>query len=481
MHDSLSIANRTPAQLLAGLALLLVAGCSGNGVEEEAGREEVSRSLPLRVVVVDSPVLAQSIRTQWLAHDGGEIQLRERSIDELLGTRRLLADVVVYPSAMIGELAMAGHLQPMSFQKGETGWSGEAVLDNQRVAEVSWGSDLYAVSLGSPQPMLAYRRDIFQELGLQPPATWIDYLDVCRRLDAFRSEPQEPIFPGVVAEPTGSGDAAITLLARAASYARHRNQYSGLFDFISMQPLIAGPPFRRALEELVECQQFQAGDTELTSPQAFGRLLAGECLMAISWSVRDPASIPAADQTPLPVVAMTELPGSAEVYNINNNNWENRQTSESVHIPLLASGGRLGSVTELAHDRLQATNFLMLVTSSKMAHLVCRPSPHTFPFRNSHVDNPRDWLPEQLDATAATSLGEAAKNAGGRNNYLFALRIPGRQQYLAALDEAVLAALAGGSPVTALQQASDRWQQITEKLGADKQKAAYRLSLGLEN
>ncbi len=481
MHDSLSIANRTPVQLLTGLAMLLVAGCSGNGVEKHAGLEEGTRPLPLRVVVVDSPALAQSIRTQWLAHDGGEIQLRERSIEELLSTRRLLADVVVYPSAMIGELAMAGHLQPLSFPKGETGWSGEAVLDNQRVVEVSWGSDLYAVSLGSPQPMLAYRRDIFQELGLQPPATWTDYLEVCRRLDAFRSEQQEPVFPAVVAEPTSSGDAAITLLARAAGYARHRNQYSGLFDFISMQPLIAGPPFRRALEELVECQQFQAGNAELTSPQAFGSLLAGECLMAISWSVRDPSSIPTAEQTPLPVVAMAELPGSTEVYNINNTSWENRQTSESVHIPLLASGGRLGSITELAHDRLQATDFLMLVSSSKMAHLVCRPSPHTFPFRNSHVENPRGWLPEQLDAIAATSLAGAAKNAGGRNNYLFALRIPGRQQYLAALDEAVQAALAGESPSTALLQASDRWQQITEERGADKQKAAYRLSLGLEN
>ncbi|MEE2686193.1 MAG: hypothetical protein VYB09_07770 [Planctomycetota bacterium] len=480
MHDSLSIANRTPAQLLAGLALLLVAGCSGNGAEEDAGLEEVTRSLPLRVVVVESPALAQSIRTQWAAHDGGEIQLRERSLKELLGTTRLLADVIVYPSAMIGELAMAGHLQPLSYPKGKTGWSGEAVLDNQRVAEVSWGRDLYAVSLGSPQPMLAYRRDIFQELGFQPPVTWADYMDVCRRLDAFRSE-QESNYPGVVAEPTGSGDAAITLLARAASYTRHRNQYSGLFDFISMQPLIAGPPFRRALEELVECQQFQAGDTELTSPQAFGRLLAGECLMAISWSVRDPASIPAAEQTSLPLVAMTELPGSNEVYNINNTRWEKRQTSESVHVPLLASGGRLGSVTELAHDRIQATNFLTFVTSSKIAHLVCRPSPHTFLFRNSHVENPRGWLPEQLDAIAATSLGATVKNAGSRNNYLFALRIPGRQQYLAALDEAVQAALAGESPGTALQQASDRWQQITEQLGKDKQKAAYRLSLGLDN
>ena len=481
MHNNVSIPQWTSIRL-AGLALLLLAGCSDSDGQEEPGPQEVIESLPLRVVVIDSPALAQSIRAQWLAHNGGEIQLSERTIDKLRNTRRLLADVIIFPSAMIGELAVAGHLQPMSFPKGEIGWTGESILANQRVAEVSWGSDLYAVSFGSPQPMLAYRPDVFEQLDIEPPTTWASYLEVCRKLDAFRADQQETAFSEVTAEPTGSGDAAITLLARAASYARHRNQYSGLFGFISMQPLIAGPPFQRALAELVECQQFQAaGNPGLTSPQAFGRLLAGECLMAISWSLRDPASLPAGEQPRLPMIAVAELPGSADVYNINNGSWENRQTSESPHVPLLAAGGRLGSVTDLAHDRLQATDFLMFMTSSKMASIVCRPSPHTFLFRNSHVNDPRGWLPEQLDAIAATSLGEAAKNAGGRNNYLFSLRIPGRQQYLAVLDEAVQAALNGESPGTALEQASRRWQQIPEKLGSGQQKAAYRSSLGLEN
>ena len=249
-----------------------------------------------------------------------------------------------------------------------------------------------------------------------------------------------------------------------------------------MQPLIAGPSFQRALAELVECQQFQApGISEPTSTQAFGSLLAGKCLMAISWSLRDPASLPAAEETPLPSVAVAELPGSPDVYNSNNGSWKNRQTSESPHVPLLAAGGRLGSVTELAYDRRQAADFLMFMTSSRMATAVCRPSPFTFPFRTTHAEDPRGWLPDNFDGIAASSLGEAVTNAGERNNYLFCLRIPGREKYLAALDEAVQAALAGESPAAALTHAADRWTEITEQIGSDQQKVAYRASLGLEN
>ena len=464
------------------LALLVQAGCSSGNDHEETAKDDVVQDLPLRVVVIETPRLAESLRAQWLAHDGGEIQIHEQTVDELRTTRRLLADVIVYPSAMMGELVVSGHLQPLSFPDGEPGWSGEAVLANQRVAEVSWGSDLYAVSFGSPQPMLAYRRDIFQQQGLSPPATWADYLETCRTLDEFRSSSAGEAFSQTTAEPSAGGDLAISFLARAASYARHRNQYSGLFDFISMEPLIAGPPFQRALAELVECRQFQdTGNLAGTSADAFERVLTEDSLMAISWSFRHPGDTAAAEKPVAGMIAVAELPGSAEVYNANSDRWEARQTNETVHVPLLASGGRLGSVTELAHDRMQATDFLMFMTSSRMATMVCRPSPHTFPFRTSHAEDPRGWLPGPLDGIAAASFGEAVKAAGERNNYLFCLRIPGRQKYLAALDKALLAALAGETPAVALGVARRDWQEITKNLGLDQQKAAYRSSLGLDN
>ncbi|NLF09083.1 MAG: ABC transporter substrate-binding protein, partial [Pirellulaceae bacterium] len=60
------------------------------------------------------------------------------------------------------------------------------------------------------------------------------------------------------------------------------------------------------------------------------------------------------------------------------------------------------------------------------------------------------------------------------------LRIPGRAEYLAALDEAVAAALDGRSPPKdALEQAAQKWREITNRLDADKQKSAYRHCVGL--
>ena len=67
-----------------------------------------------------------------------------------------------------------------------------------------------------------------------------------------------------------------------------------------------------------------------------------------------------------------------------------------------------------------------------------------------------------------------------RKQLMFALRIPGRGEYLAVLDEAVQQAVRGQQkPQDALRQVKTRWQEITSRLGLDRQREAYRRSLGL--
>ncbi len=75
----------------------------------------------------------------------------------------------------------------------------------------------------------------------------------------------------------------------------------------------------------------------------------------------------------------------------------------------------------------------------------------------------------------------AAQSALDRQQWLGALRMPGRAEYLAALDDAVSAAVGGKqSPADALGEAAKRWQAITARLGLDRQRAAYRHGMGLE-
>ena len=86
-----------------------------------------------------------------------------------------------------------------------------------------------------------------------------------------------------------------------------------------------------------------------------------------------------------------------------------------------------------------------------------------------------------MAATAAVHYSDATEAAFRHEQWLDALRIPGRDEYLAALDEAVIAAVRGEKTVEdALWETDAKWGKITERLGVDQQKAAYRHSLGLE-
>ena len=70
----------------------------------------------------------------------------------------------------------------------------------------------------------------------------------------------------------------------------------------------------------------------------------------------------------------------------------------------------------------------------------------------------------------------------GQEQWLGALCLPGRTEYLAALDAAVASAVRGRkSPAEALRDAAAQWRQITARLGLDRQRTAYRRSLGLDH
>lgn len=93
------------------------------------------------------------------------------------------------------------------------------------------------------------------------------------------------------------------------------------------------------------------------------------------------------------------------------------------------------------------------------------------PFRNSHFDSPlyqSMWpaAPEYLSTLKAAAM------AGQ-----FELGIPGAREYTEALDQAITAAYAGEDPQAALDGAAARWEEITDRLGRDAQKAAYEVWL----
>ena len=127
------------------------------------------------------------------------------------------------------------------------------IFDQIRLGELRWGTRTFATPLGSPQLLLVYRADIFQRLGLKPPADWTEYQRIVERL-ADRSQ------LGDLTPPRGNhGDRASSrclALPRGNCCSPGRcltpctaNKSRPCSASTVMSPLIDQPPYVRALEE----------------------------------------------------------------------------------------------------------------------------------------------------------------------------------------------------------------------------------------
>ncbi|MGH7139993.1 MAG: extracellular solute-binding protein, partial [Pirellulales bacterium] len=343
-------------------ALLLFVGCTSDA-QKAKNSDTVEKELPwkgvsLRLVVAGDTPLAEAIdrlRGEWRASTGADLEVAEVNEEELLGEEPPQADAVIYPAYDLGVLAERKWLRPLPgkvLSSEELAWA--EILEADKTFDANWGSVTYGFPFGSPTLVCFYRKDLLDKLNREPPATWSEYQQLAALL--ANREHLGDAAPGAdtawsgTMEPLAEGWAGLTLLARAAAYAKHRNHFSTLFDMESMDPLIAGAPFARALEELVAAKPHISETALDASPQQVHEaLLSGRCGMALTWSSAafagdDNAShtSPSGDELDLGCV---ELPGSPQAFNPKAEQWDARREGESPRVPLVGIAGRLGSVT----------------------------------------------------------------------------------------------------------------------------------------
>jgi multiple sugar transport system substrate-binding protein len=256
-----------------------------------------------------------------------------------------------------------------------------------------------------------------------------------------------------------------------------------LFDYETMQPLVAGPPFERALDELVAAAKTGPENPRQQTPETARRaLLAGEAAIVLTWPSRatsDGKALPVADGVR---IDFAELPGAETVYDFAEKTWTHQRAGEApTHVPLLGTAGRLASVAKNARRPREAAEILALLSGRDWSSRISPSSPATTVFRQSHLKNPVLWTDEGLPREASDRYAELVRATQTRPTYMFCLRIPGWQRYLAALDQAVQEAHTGTkTSAAALTGAVEAWNVITQELGVESQKAAYTRSLGLE-
>lgn len=485
------------ASLAVACVVLTTIGCNGASHEEPQPGSQSFSGEELTLLVVDDPAVAKAcsdLAAEWNARTGASYRVVEVGIDEALAAKHWkAADAAIYPSYLLGPEAKAGHVEALTAESLEDQQvaSGD-VFPLLRMRVATWGEETYALPCGSPSFVCYYRADLLRKFDRQPPKTWVEYTELAQFLnDRSRlgelAPADDAAWSGAL-EPLAGDWAALSLLARAATYAKHSDHYSTLFTMGTMDPLIAGPPFVRALEEMVALYGVDDGEVKQFDPSEVRQhFWQGQCGLALAWPSSSASNLPgdsrftSTDGQQRPVEAdFCPLPSSRDVFNPGQQQWEERPEEESGAIPLLAVEGRLASVCTTSEHKPAALALIAALSGREWGATVFAGSPATTLYRNSQRKDVAAWVEPPVSAAASTKYAELVAEMYSGGDALTALRIPGRDRYLAALSTAVIDALAGkDSPEVVLRRVAASWNTITIELGSDRQRQAYQRSLGV--
>jgi multiple sugar transport system substrate-binding protein len=461
------------------------------------------------LVVDDMPIGApvRELKAEFEAATGATLEIVQRPIAELFNT--LTADLTAgagrYDACIagawwLGELVEGNLLLPYDRYLKDPrfpAWDINEVLPAPR-ALLQYGGHKYMVANDHDGQVMYYRRDLLadprhraafratygRELGV--PATWEDFRDVAEYFNGKDLNGDGEPDHGVVLPLAAGAQAMFHFMSLSAPFViGPANPRLYWFDPGTMRPLIDSPGHVRALTALTGLVRFGPKEAlRWDLGRGWDHFLAGRAALALTWG--DLGAL--AQQQGSRVrgrVGVAQAPGVREYYAIGQQRWIRTAAPQRVGN---TTGGSWAGVISRFSKAPEATYFLLALMAS-------RPKSEVYATRGwDGIDPGRRYhfLPPNGTATLA-NYERAGWDAADVRDFLQAyydtytnpqqlpyLRIPGAYSYWLALDLRLAEAASGQlSPQAALKAAAVDFEEITIRLGRERQKRAYRASLGL--
>ena len=445
--------------LALALAIATALGCSDSPqpppTDPQAEPLTPPPAVALTIQVAGDVKLAEGLRLlrgEWKARSGGELKVDSVSLEELLAAERLDGDVILFPSRLLGTLVERGDLRPLrtsNLNSPEFGLND--VYPAIRNGEMKFGGQVYAFPLGSP-PLLTFRQLPGEGAASAPPAT------------------AEVI-------PTNGLSAAYALILQALGHTESYRRSEALFDPADMKPRIADPQFVRALVEVTAVNTTSAGQPPLGFGEAMKLVGEGKSSSTLGWPSALDEAFAVADGAAPRDVEFTKIAPPADVYSQSRNAWE-KETNPS-NVVLLGFEGRLVAVTTATRNAVPAFQLAQWLTAGDVAVGLSSRSNGTLWYRASQAGASSKWMKGLEVAKGGEPVTKVVAAALASDAPVLIPRIPAIDEYLTVLAEAVRTAPADQAAAkAALDGVASKWEEITNRLGRDRQISAYRRHLG---
>ncbi len=399
----------------------------------------------------------------------------------------------------LGDMVAGGHL--LSYDKFYDDprfpkWNIDDVLPGPR-SLLSYGGRKYMVAYDHDGQVMYYRRDLLNDprhqaafrqrygYALEVPQTWARFRDAVEYFNGQDLNGDGTPDHGIVLALKPGSQGMFNYMSLSASFViGPGNERLYWFDPQTMKPLVESPGHLRALELFVDLVKM--GPREMLTwdhGRGWDHFLSGRAAFALTWG-----DLGALAQQPGSRVkgktGAAQMPGTHEYYDISRGKWVK---TEAINRVGNTTGASWAGVISKYSKAPEATYFLLALLASREKSLI-------YAARGwDGIDPGRkfQFLPPEGTGTVDTYLATGWDEADARD-YLNAfqrtfsdkqqfpyLRIPGTYSYWLALDLHLVESASGQlSPADALKATSVDFEEITARLGRERQREAYRTSLG---
>ncbi|ODG97927.1 ABC transporter substrate-binding protein [Nostoc sp. KVJ20] len=400
---------------------------------------------------------------------------------------------VILPQWLI-DFINAGYLEDLTARVNTDNalqWSDIAPIF--RNVSATYKGRIYSIPLDGDFHMVYYRTDLLKEAGLTPPATWDEYLAIAKRFHGKDLNGDgKPDYGSCISKRANENSTSM-LISIATPFLQSQGTAQGaFFDPDTMKPLVNNPAFAKALDIYKQTMDYGIPqDQNLGGSKARELFITGRCAMTIDWGDVGPLAIDLSVSKVMDKVGAVITPGTTQVLDRKTNKLVacNKFTCPySIggvnHTPYAANVGWTGVIHTKAASRVQdaAYSFLSYISQPAQSSIDVTIGTTGFnPYRISQFQNSDPWIKAGLSSKAANNYLAAIGVSLNSPNIVLNLSIPHNQQYqFEVLDAAVSNFLANKlTTETTMQQIEQGWEQITNTVGRDSQRAAYRASIGL--
>jgi multiple sugar transport system substrate-binding protein len=337
--------------------------------------------------------------------------------------------------------------------------------------------------LANPRHQAAFKQKYGYALGV--PSTWEQFRDVAEYFNGKDLNADGIPDNGVTMSLKTGDQAMFHFMSLSAPFViGPDNSKLYWFDPQTMKPLLESPGHVRALKVLVDLVKF--GPREMLAwelGKSWDHFLGGRAALAFTWG--DLGGLAQQEGSRVKgAVGAAPIPGTHEYYSLARNKWVK---TEQVNQVGNTTGGSWAGVISKNSKAPEATYYLLALMASKEKSQVyaVRGWDGIDPGRYYHFLGPEGsgqietYLKGGWNEADIRDYSKAYFDSFSNKLQFPYLRIPGAFSYWQALDIHLAEAAAGqSSPEAALKATVVDFEEISIRLGRERQRQAYRASLG---